>query len=108
MSNNPNDPLLKSGPEQQRALFEAMAQCAHGFSTEQVLGASINMLVNAVRQSASTRSAAQAALNEVHGKTMNLLMQHYDSVTGKRLSVFPFTQTIELPRYDDNAKKNVV
>ena len=108
MSLNPKDPLLKSGPDQQRALFNAMAQCANGFPTEHVLGAAINILVNAVRQTASTRPLAQTQMKEVHGKAMNLLMEHYDSVTGQRRNIFPFTQVIELPRYDDETKKNII
>jgi hypothetical protein len=33
-------------------------------------------------------------------------MEHYDPVTGRRRSIFPFTQVVEMPRFDDNLRKN--
>jgi hypothetical protein len=90
----------REGPPSEQQLFEAMAKVASGFSTEAVLGASINMLVNAIRQVYGKRSDAEYRMRELYGKHMELLMQHYDPVTGRRRSVIPFTQVIAPKRFD--------
>ncbi len=34
-------------------------------------------------------------------RAKGLLFQHYDGVTGRRRSVFPFTQVLEVPHLKD-------
>ena len=93
--NNPNDPLLKSGPEVERELFEAFTKQATGHDQQIVAGVAVNLLVNVIRQSCATREAAERAFDELFGRAKNLLLtQHYDPVTNKRRNVFPFTQHI--------------
>ena len=96
------DPTL-DGPPSEQALFDAMAKVASGFSTEAVLGASINMMVNAVRQVYAKRSDAEYRMRELFGKNMELLMLHYDPATGRRRSVIPFSQVIAPKRFDVDA-----
>jgi hypothetical protein len=108
VSTNPKDPLLQTGPDQQRALFDAYVGVSRGFSTESVIGASMNLLVNALRQAHGNRRHADERMSEVAQRLRSILMEHYDPVTGRRRSVFPFTQVIEMPRYDDNLRKNKV
>lgn len=100
MAGNPNDPLRKSGPDQQRELFTAFCKVAHGFSTEDAIGAAMNVLVNALRQAHGTQAAALARLDELVSGSKGLLAQHYDAL-GRRRNVFPFHQTIELPHFTD-------
>jgi hypothetical protein len=97
------DPTLE-GPPSEQALFDAMAKVASGFSTEAVLGASINLIVNAVRQIYGKRSEAEYRMRELFGKNMELLMLHYDPVSGRRRSVIPFTQVIAPKRFDVDAE----
>lgn len=104
--NNPNDPLYRNGPDQQQELFNAYVGVSRGFPTECVIGAAMNLLVNALRQAHGGRNEADARMSEISAKLREILMQHYDPVTGRRRNVFPFTQTIEMPRYDDNTRKN--
>ena len=58
----------------------------------------VNLLGNAIRQSVPYRKQAEAIFDELTGNAKTLLLdKHYDAVTGKRRSVFPFTQVIEAP-----------
>lgn len=100
MADNPLDPLRKSGPDQQRELFAAFCKVAHGFSTEDAIGAAMNVLVNALRQAHGTQAAALARLDELAAGSKGLLASHYDAL-GRRRNVFPFHQTIELPHFTD-------
>lgn len=100
MSGNPLDPLRKSGPDQQRELFNAFCKVATGFSTEEVMGAALNLLVNALRQAHPTQAKALSRLDEISAAAKTLLASHYDAL-GRRRNIFPFHQTIELPHFTD-------
>lgn len=108
MQHNPRDPMLKSGPEQERALFEVVSKCASGHDGNVVIGAAMNLLINAVRQNCATRTQAERTFDELVGRSKNLLLeQHYDPVTEKRRNVFSFTQHVhaELVHWDDRFNK---
>lgn len=93
---NPKDPLRKSGPEAEHALFRAFGQAANGFPREVVVGAAMNMLINVIRQSHSNMISASNAYDEVTQKFKGLLLDnHYDGL-GNRKNIFPFTQTINV------------
>lgn len=95
MPTNPKDPLLKAGPEVERHLFGAFSKIASGHDHVVVVGATMNLMVNAVRQNCATRSEAERAFDELTGRAKNLLLtQHYDAVSGKRRSIFPFEQHV--------------
>lgn len=100
---NRQDPLLQTGAEAGRVLFDAMSRTCTGFSRDDVVNAAINILVNAIRQECPSRQQSEARYDELSAKTKGLLMNHYDSVSGKRRSVFPFTQTVhaQLVHFDD-------
>lgn len=100
---NPKDPLRKSGPDQQHELFRRFAREADGFSTEDAVGAALNVLINALRQAHSTRGAAEASYNEHVGRMKQILMNHYDGA-GRRLNLFPHHQVINMPHLDDRDK----
>ena len=95
-----SDPL-KQGPEKQQDLFNKFITTSAGSQKEDVVGAAVNLLVNALRQTYSTRNQAEKAFDELFGKTKGLLLDgHYDPVTNKRRNVFPFNQVIEMPLMD--------
>lgn len=100
---NRQDPLLQTGAEAGRVLFDAMSKVCNGFGRDDVVNAAVNILVNAIRQECGSRQQAEARYDELAAKTKGLLMGHYDSVSGKRRSVFPFTQTVhaQLVHWDD-------
>lgn len=92
---NPKDPLLKTRTPTDQEVFAIISQACVGLTTEQVMSVSINLIINAIRQTHALKYAAEPCMSELFGKGMQALMNHYDSVTGKRLSVFPFTQRID-------------
>jgi hypothetical protein len=97
---NPKDPLRKSGPEHEQALFRAVSVACSGYPTEAVLGVAVNLMVNAVRQGNPRRDGAQAALDELVARARTLLLdQHYD-LMGARRNVFPFHQVVQVPLID--------
>ena len=87
------DPLLDR-PTAEKELFQALAKVANGFSNDDVIGASANILLNVLRQSCSNRKEAEKAYDELFGKLKSLLLSHYDGA-GNRRSVFPFDQVIQ-------------
>lgn len=105
MQHNVKDPMLGTGPDAERRIFEAFSQISSGCSHENVIGASMNLLVNALRQNCATRQQAERAFDELVGRAKNLLLEkHYDPVSNKRRNVFPFTQHVhaELVHFDDS------
>lgn len=89
------DPLLLATPDAARALFTKFSKEANGFNIEAVFGASINMLVNGVRQTHNNRDEARKSLEYLSAKAMEVLMQHYDS-TGRKRGIFPYDQVIHV------------
>lgn len=93
---NPLDPLTKrdAAPQQQLELFKRYSNASDGFPAGHVVNAAANMLINALRQTYGDRRTAEQRFDELFGQTKSLLLSHYDSVTGKRKSIFPHTQVI--------------
>ncbi len=90
------DPMLLMTPDPQKVLFERMSEVCNGFSAEQVLGASANVLINAVRQSQNTREKASSRYDELFTRMKGILMDHYDSF-GRLKGIFPYNQNIDMP-----------
>lgn len=94
-----NDPLLGL-PEQERQLFNSFTAASAGKNADAVLGAALNIIINAIRQLEPTRKEAEARYDALFGRAKSLLLEnHYDSVTGKRRTVFPFTQVVKMPHH---------
>lgn len=102
MQVNPKDPLHKTS-DAQRELFNRLTASASGFTTEQVLGAAANLIVNAVRQAHATQKPALDSLDEIFSHVRTLLAGHYDTM-GKRRNIFPFHQHVEMPMLDARPK----
>lgn len=102
MTMNPKDPLNQAH-NAERQLFDAFAKTANGFQREQVVGAAINLVVNALRQTHSTQRKALDDFDMLTARVRALLAEHYD-VLGRRRNIFPFHQTIEMPMFDARPK----
>lgn len=90
------DPLQMEGDVKQ--VFEETLQRCNGMPSVLVYNLAINILVNAIRMVVPERKQAETLIDELFGKTKSLLLDfHYDPVTGKRRTMFPFTQKIEPP-----------
>ncbi len=99
------DPLQKTGPDAQRELFSRFTRSADGFSTQDAIGAALNVVVNALRQAHSSSREAGIAFDALFGRTKSLLMDHYDSL-GRKRGIFPHDQTIEVPFFDARVNRN--
>lgn len=87
------DPLLRASDRPAKALFGIFAREANGFPADAVINASINMLLNVLRQAYPTRERAEKRFDELMGRSKQLLLDHYQN--GTRLQgVYPFKQTI--------------
>jgi hypothetical protein len=100
MDSNPKDPLLRTGPEATIELMRRLVKvCGDGFSPSQVVEASCNLIINAIRQSHPTRQGAERTFDEIFGKAKSILLeQHYDTA-GRKRGIFPHNQTIIAPRH---------
>jgi hypothetical protein len=104
---NPKDPLLGVRTPTDQEIFGIISQACAGLNTDQVMSVAVNLIINAIRQTHARRSDAEACISELFGKGAQILLNgHYDSVTGKRLSVYPFTQTISATPIKSESKIN--
>jgi len=98
-----HDPLLTASTDNARELFTRFGQQANGFATEDVVGAALNLVINGIRQTYSSRDEAEKHFDELLGKTKAVLMDHYD-ILGRKRGVFPFDQTIDMSKIDFRQK----
>lgn len=109
LGKNPNDPIIQNpGSDYGRELCLRLAQVASGFSTADVISACLNLVVNAMREAHTNRRTAEASYVEITGKARQLLLNHYDSVTGKRKSTFAHHQTITPELHVDDDRSPLV
>lgn len=85
-------------------LFDAVCRTCNGASLEQVYNVAGNLLVNAIRMSTGERKDAEAKIDEVFARAKDVLLCCYDPVTGKRRSVYPFTQVAQAPFFENESK----
>lgn len=89
-----SDPL-RQVPQGAKELFKNLSQVCSGFSSDDVMLAAVNLLVNCVRQNRAKRDDAAELFDEIAAKARHVLLeQHYD-VLGRRRNVYPFHQVIE-------------
>ena len=100
----PEDPL-RHGPKADQDLFRQFSALCNGFPTDAVMAAASNVLLNAIRQHNATRHEAELAFNELFGRMKAILVEHYDGASGRRRSVFPHNQVIEVPFMDLRNKR---
>jgi hypothetical protein len=83
-------------PDRPRELFAQLSKVCHGFSSEEVAAAAINLMINAIRQTNEMQSGAARSFDELAGRAKHLLLEQHYSGDGKRRNVFPHTQTLEI------------
>lgn len=91
-----------------KELFEKFSQCAEGFSVENAMDAAINVLLNAIRQTYSTRDKAAKAFDEKMGRAKHLLLEKHYHGDGSRRNIFPFEQRIEVPPPEEWQIGNII
>jgi hypothetical protein len=78
-------------------LMEKIGQLLNNVPVSVVRDIAVSLLINSMRQTIAHRNEAEAAINEIFGRAKSILLMHYDSVTGVRKALFPYTQVISPP-----------
>ena len=100
-----SDPL-RNLQGQEEMLFRIFSQASVGKNADAVMGAAINVLINAIRQNYPTRDGAEHKISELFGRAAQMLLaNHYDSVTGRRRTVIPHTQIVRMAYHIDEDEK---
>jgi len=101
---NPRDPLHKEGLPGEQELFRRMAAIAveGQFPLEMVMGACMNLMVNAVRQGYATWPQAEQRYDYWIYRFKEVLKQHYDGTGNRKPKIFPFDQHIVMPHFTEN------
>jgi hypothetical protein len=65
----------------------------------------LNILMNAIRMTTPTRQGAEEQIDNALGRAKSILLEgHYDAVTGRRKSLFPYTQMAQAPFHPSENK----
>jgi hypothetical protein len=92
-----SDPL-KNLAGQEHRLFQLFTQMSTGHNLDAVMGAAVNVLINAIRQNYPLRKDAEQKIDELFGRGKQMLLaNHYDTTTGRRRTVIPHTQVVRMP-----------
>ena len=106
IQHNPNDPLNER-TKSSRELYSKITQIASHFPMDHVIDSAVNLLVNGLRQTYATRHEAAKRSADICGQIQSILLDHYDSVTGKRKNIFPHDQRVVMPLHHDKDKFNL-
>ena len=94
------DPLLDMAAEGQIRLMQKFGKLASGSSQEVVMGAALNIITNALRQTYPNRLQAVSRYEELIARGREILAEQYNAA-GKRKEGVPFTQHIHVPLLKD-------
>ena len=96
--------MMKAASPGSRALFAVLSAHCDGHTIEDIISASGNLMINALRQAHASRADAEARWDEISANMKKLLWQHYDSF-GRLKGIYPYTQHIEMPLFDARPRK---
>jgi hypothetical protein len=93
------DPLQQALENAPNALelFVLLIKRCEGMPVDQVYTIAVNLIVNIIRMTTPSRKDAEAVVDDLFRRTKALTLAHYDSVTGKRKALFPYTQMAQAP-----------
>jgi hypothetical protein len=88
-----------------QALFAEIGKLISGAPLNVTRDIAVSILINSIRQGVALRKDAEACFDEIMRRAKGILLDgHYDSVTGKRRGVFPYTQVIAPPLHVEETK----
>jgi hypothetical protein len=97
MVKDPLQAALQDAPDA-RELFMLLVKRCEGMPIDQVYTIAVNLMINAIRMTTPTRQGAEFVIDDLFRRAKILLLDlHYDSVTGKRKALFPYTQMVQAP-----------
>jgi hypothetical protein len=94
---NPKDPLHGAMEDREVQVLRDIGKALHGVPLEACANVGMNLTITAVRQAFSTWSEAEKHMKNLQGRQMQVLKDHYDSVSGRKKGVFPYDQVIAVP-----------
>lgn len=99
---NNKDPLHRASEETSREVFRVFGRFCqkNAVPIDCILDAAMNLVVNGIRQTNARRSDAEQRFNYWTGRFRQVLLDQYDGA-GNRRNLFPFTQNIEMPHFND-------
>jgi hypothetical protein len=77
------------------ALFAEITKLCDGAPLKTVSDIAVSLLVHVIRSGTPLRKDAEACFDEIIGRAKTILLDHYDSVTGHRRTIFPYTQVVQ-------------
>jgi hypothetical protein len=94
------DPLLQAveNAANLKELWEALNKSMEGkIPIDQVYTLAVNLIVHGIRMTTPSRAGAEFVVDDLFRRAKTLALAHYDSVTGKRKVLFPYTQMVQAP-----------
>jgi len=64
---------------------------------EHVYMIAVNLIVHGIRMTTPSRAGAEFVVDDLFRRTKDVILAHYDSVTGKPKALFPYTQMLKAP-----------
>ena len=90
---NPSDPIFGTAPDVALELFRAVGKILDRKPLEMCANVACNLLINAIRQNATTWRDAELMFDEAFGRSKQLLKNHYDT-HGRKKGIFPYDQVM--------------
>src|SRR5215475_11447455 len=95
-----NDPLVEAvkNAGNLQEIWDALNKAMEGkLPIEQVYTLAVNLIVHGIRMTTPSRGGAEYVVDDLFRRAKNLTLAHYDSVTGKRKVLFPYSQMVKAP-----------
>ena len=93
---NPKDPLHNVLDLSAVELLRRLSPVCNSFPVASVIDAAMALVIEAIRQNKTTWPEAESAMQEISGRTMQALLDHYDT-GGRKKGIFPYDQVIAVP-----------
>src|SRR5215467_1675347 len=94
------DPLIEAVENAAgvKQIWEALNRAMDGkIPIHEVYMLAVNLIVHGIRMTTPQRREAEFVVDDLLRRAKNLTLEHYDSVTGKRRVLFPYSQMIKAP-----------
>jgi hypothetical protein len=94
------DPLLQAVESANgiKEIWDALNKSMEGkIPIQDVYTLAVNLIVHGIRMTTPYRGQAEFVVDDLFRRAKNLTLEHYDSVTGKRKVLFPYSQMIKAP-----------
>ena len=94
------DPLIEAVEKAANVveIWDALNKAMEGkIPIDHVYTLAVNLIVHGIRMTTPSRAGAEFVVDDLFRRAKNLALGHYDSVTGKRKVLFPYSQMVKAP-----------